>query len=98
MEIVTALRRIALPFAVLGLLVGTSVPPAAVHATGGNEPKTSAIRITPPAPVFDEKARLAELAQRRARVAKSIGSRAVLILFSAEPRVYTNEKRFLMCV
>jgi Xaa-Pro aminopeptidase len=49
------------------------------------------IRITPPAPVFDEKARLTELAERRARVAQSIGPNALLVLFSAEPRVYAND-------
>ncbi|MDQ6652644.1 MAG: aminopeptidase P family protein [Acidobacteriota bacterium] len=53
--------------------------------------KSSVIRMAPTAPVFDEKTRLAELAGRRARVAQSIGSKAVLLLFSTEPRVYTND-------
>ncbi|MCA1555357.1 MAG: aminopeptidase P N-terminal domain-containing protein, partial [Acidobacteria bacterium] len=51
----------------------------------------AAIRVAPPAPVFDEKARLAELAARRARVANEIGKGSVLVLFSGEPRVYTND-------
>jgi len=51
----------------------------------------SVIRITPPAPVFDQKERLAELAQRRARVAQSIGPKSLVVLFSTEPRVYTND-------
>lgn len=51
----------------------------------------SVVRIAPAAPVFDEKERLTELAQRRARVAESIGSRSFLVLFSAEPRVYAND-------
>lgn len=51
----------------------------------------SAIRTTPPAPVFDQTKRLAELAGRRKRVAEAIGSKAILVLFSAEPRVYTND-------
>src|SRR6185295_8926458 len=51
----------------------------------------SAIRITPPAPVFDQAKRLEELAGRRKRVAEAIGSKAVLVLFSAEPRLYTND-------
>ena len=51
----------------------------------------SVIRIAPAAPVFDDKERLAELAQRRARVSESIGPKSLLILFSAEPRVYTND-------
>ena len=49
------------------------------------------IRITPPAPVFDQKERLAELAQRRARVAQNIGPKSLLVLFSTEPRVYAND-------
>jgi Xaa-Pro aminopeptidase len=51
----------------------------------------SAIRETPPAPVIDDAKRLAELAERRARVARAIGPKAILILFSAEPRVYTKD-------
>ncbi|MDQ3253330.1 MAG: aminopeptidase P N-terminal domain-containing protein, partial [Acidobacteriota bacterium] len=50
-----------------------------------------AIRVTPPAPVFDDKARVAELIERRARVAKEIGPNGILVLYSAEPRVYTND-------
>ena len=50
-----------------------------------------AIRVTPPAPVFDAQTRLAELAARRARVAKEVGNQSLFILFSGEPRVYTND-------
>jgi Xaa-Pro aminopeptidase len=49
------------------------------------------IRVTPPAPVFDEAARLAELASRRSRVAERIGPNSLLVLFSTEPRVYAND-------
>ena len=49
------------------------------------------VRLTPPAPVFDNKERLSELAQRRAHVSQTIGPKGLLILFSAEPRVYTND-------
>ena len=51
----------------------------------------SNIRITPPAPVFDDKERIGELKQRRERVAQSIGPQSFLILFSTEPRVYAND-------
>ena len=51
----------------------------------------SNIRITPPAPVFDDKDRVAELVQRRERVAKSMTPQSFMILFSAEPRVYAND-------
>ena len=49
------------------------------------------IRTAPPAPVFDENTRLAELASRQARVGQAIGDKGILILFSTEPRVYTND-------
>ena len=49
------------------------------------------LRVAPPAPVFTDKERLAELAQRRSRVAQKIGNKAILILFSTEPRVYAND-------
>ena len=49
------------------------------------------IRVAPPAPVFDTAKRQAELAQRRQKVAEAIGPKSILVLFSAEPRVYTND-------
>ncbi|MEP6741682.1 MAG: aminopeptidase P family protein [bacterium] len=56
------------------------------------QPATPAvIRIAPAAPIFDNQTRLAELAARRARVAEAVGSKGILILFSTEPRVYTND-------
>ena len=54
----------------------------------------SNIRITPPAPVFSDKERVAELIQRRERVAQSIGPQSMLILFSTEPRVYANSVNY----
>src|ERR1043166_8243641 len=51
----------------------------------------SVIRLTPPAPIFDQTKRLEELASRRKRVADAIGPNAILVMFSAEPRVYTND-------
>ena len=70
------------------VLLSTPVRPA---RSEGEKALTSAVRVTPPAPVFDEGKRLAELGERRARVARTIGPKAILILFSAEPRVYTND-------
>ena len=66
--------------------------PANVSVRAKSErPVAPNIRLTPPAPTFDEAQRLAELAQRRERVAQSIGSQSLLILFSSEPRVYAND-------
>ena len=52
------------------------------------------IRITPPAPVFTDKERVAELMQRRERVAQSVGPQSMLILFSTEPRIYSNSVNY----
>ena len=63
-----------------------------VQASGAKEPATPpVIRITPPAPVFEDVKRLDELAARRKRVAETIGPKAILVMFSAEPRVYAND-------
>ena len=67
---------------------------AALLTTGtiaGNNSEPSVIRVTPPAPVFDDAKRVAELMARRRKVAESIGPKSILILFSAEPRVYAND-------
>ncbi len=66
--------------------------PAGISVSATSEtPTPSNIRLTPPAPVFDDKERVAELMQRRERVAQSVGPNSFLILFSTEPRVYTND-------
>jgi Xaa-Pro aminopeptidase len=49
------------------------------------------IREAPPAPAFKDEERLAELRSRRERVAAKIGANSLLVMFSAEPRVYTND-------
>ena len=61
---------------------------SAIPASAAEPP---VIRVTKPAPVFDNAKRLEELAGRRKRVAEAIGPNSILILFSAEPRVYTND-------
>ncbi len=74
-------------------LLGTSLSVVAREHIG-EVPKSSVIRLAPPAPVFDEKTRLAELAGRRARVAELVGNKGILILFSTEPRVYANDVNY----
>jgi Xaa-Pro aminopeptidase len=49
------------------------------------------ILVTPPAPKFTDAERQSELARRRAAVAAKMADNSVLILFSAEPRLYTND-------
>jgi Xaa-Pro aminopeptidase len=62
-------------------------------ATGDDKGQlaSSLWQVAPPAPVISEAERLAELAARRAEVMKRIGEKAMLVLFSAEPRIYTND-------
>lgn len=50
-----------------------------------------AIRIAPPAPKFSDAERHAELARRRQAVASKIGANSLMIMFSAEPKLYTND-------
>jgi len=75
------------------LIVGlVSVRAHGAAANSDAQPATpSVIRIAPVAPIFDNQTRLAELAARRARVAEAVGPKGILILFSTEPRVYTND-------
>ncbi len=67
----------------LAALSAGAVPAASV---GPNS-----IRITPPAPKFTDAERHAELAKRRAAVAAKMSDKSMLILFSAESKLYTND-------
>lgn len=80
--------------AVLGLFLVSSLLPVVSRASDDSKARASVIRLTPPAPVFDDKDRHLELARRRARVAQSLGTKAALILFSAEPKVYTGDVNY----
>ena len=54
----------------------------------------NALYQTPPAPEFSDAERQTELARRRAAVAAQLDDRSVLILFSAEPKIYTGDVDF----
>lgn len=54
-----------------------------------------AIIATPPAPRFSDAERQTELAARRAKVFAEMKDNSVMILFSAAPKVYTNDVDFL---
>ncbi|HEX6125675.1 MAG TPA: aminopeptidase P family protein [Pyrinomonadaceae bacterium] len=49
------------------------------------------IRVTPPAPKFSDAERQAELARRRGAVAAKMTDKSLLVLFSAEPKLYAND-------
>jgi len=72
-------------------VLALSLPFAAVNADVS--PATT-IHVTPPAPVFDDAKRLEELTARRKQIAEAIGPKAMLVMFSADPRVYTNDVDF----
>jgi Xaa-Pro aminopeptidase len=63
-----------------------------LEATGNTSP---AIRITPPAPIFTDAERQSELARRRQEVAKAMADKSMLILFSAEPKLYANDVNYV---
>lgn len=76
--------------ALVALMLCTGAPLlAGGHAI--DKPSSSVIRITPTAPAPEQKTIHAELAARRARVGQTIGPKGILILLSAEPRVYAND-------
>jgi len=62
---------------------------AAILADTGSKP--GSIRITPAPPKFTDVERQSELARRRAAVAAKMADQSMLILFSAEPKLYTND-------
>lgn len=84
--------RIVFVFLVFCVSIVAVVAPAGISVRAINERRAAPnIRVAPPAPVFNDKDRVAELVQRRERVAQSVGSKGLLILFSTEPRNYAND-------
>jgi len=75
----------------LGILLSVFALPLVQSRAASEGSAPPVIRITPPAPVFDDAKRVEELAARRKHVAETIGPKGLLILFSAEPRVYAND-------
>ena len=83
-RVIFALLAICIALAMLST-AGSAVTATTETAIPSN------IRITPPAPTFEDKDRVGELVQRRERVAQSVGPQSFLILLSTEPRVYAND-------
>src|SRR5213080_2134067 len=91
------MKRTLRTYQVMSIVIGItalSVSSLPVVRAEVDTPPAAVIRITPPAPVFDDAKRLQELAARRKQVADTIGPKSMLVLFSAEPRVYTNDVDF----
>src|SRR5213080_5106958 len=88
------MKRTLRMYQVMSIVIGItalSVSVLPVVRAEVDTPPAAVIRITPPAPVFDDAKRLQELAARRKQVADTIGPKSMLVLFSADPRVYTND-------
>ena len=71
----------------LAVLILTALPAAKRVEATGSAPESW--RIAPPAPKISEADRLAELSRRRQETMKRMGDKAIMVLFSTEPRIYT---------
>ncbi|MGE0130895.1 MAG: aminopeptidase P family protein [Blastocatellales bacterium] len=65
--------------------------PNSQNRVAATAPAPEIWRIAPPAPKIAEIDRLAELRARRQEVMKRMSANSIMVLFSAEPRVYTND-------
>ena len=63
-------------------------------ANTNNKTESKAIRAAPLAPKFTDSERQAELATRRARVFEAMANDSMMILMSAEPKIYTGDVDF----
>ncbi len=82
--------RINLLIVTILLLVNLSL----IVKADSDKTEPSAIRLTPPAPQFSDAERQAELQKRRQAVAAAMtkaNPNSILVLLSAEPRLYTND-------
>jgi Xaa-Pro aminopeptidase len=65
----------------------------ALQSTETKDPGT--IRVTPPAPKFTNAERQAELAARRKKVSDAMQDKSMLILFSADAKLYANDVNYV---
>jgi Xaa-Pro aminopeptidase len=68
---------------------------APVSAANADINAAKAIRQTPPAPVFTDAERQAELSRRRQAAAAMMKDNSTLVLFSAEPKIYAGDVNFM---
>lgn len=59
----------------------------------GNDLKV--IRVAPPAPKFADAERQEELSRRRKQVLEMMADNSIMVLFSAEPKIYSNDVDFM---
>jgi Xaa-Pro aminopeptidase len=84
------LRRRKLFIATLLVMLSASLFTVSAR-DGAKEALLQLWQLAPAAPTIAESDRLAELRRRRADVMKRMGDKSIMVLFGAEPRVYTND-------
>ncbi len=72
-----------------------SATPLSLSANSADKVEPSVVRLTPGAPQFSDVERQTELAKRRAKVFARMDDKSVMVLFSAQPKIYTNDVDFL---
>lgn len=78
------------------IICGASVMLVSTHgASNALSESVGTVRIAPPTPAVSDAERQSELARRRAFVAEKMAQNSVLVLMSAEPRIYSNDVDFL---
>jgi len=77
---------------ILGFILAILIAPGAVFADDSDKSNANkAIKVAPAAPVFTDAERQGELSARRARVAEAMSDNSMLILFSADSKLYAND-------
>src|SRR5207248_360166 len=87
------MKRTLRTYQVMSIVIGItalSVSSLPVVRAEADTPPAAVIRITPPAPVFDDAKRLEELAARRKQVAETIGPKSMLDPFIKAVQKHEN--------
>lgn len=79
----------ALTIPVVAVLLLAGPTPVTQGESGGTAP--ALWQLAPPSPEVPETERLVELRRRRAAALSRMAPESVMVLFSAEPRIYTND-------
>ena len=77
------------------VLFSLSAIPVQLNAETTDKKAAPVIRKAPPAPKFSDAERQAELARRRQAVFNAMADNSMMILFSADPKLYTNDVNYV---
>ncbi len=95
-EIMTTVRRNRFALSLIAIVAAFGFTllvrqPLLVGAAATNDSVAAPWQSAPPSPTISEKDRLAELARRREETLRRMSPETFMILFSAEPKIYTND-------